>query len=49
MVVISDAHTTRDRPHLVTAAIVEHHSWVWRQLLNPGNPVILCTADTVPF
>jgi len=48
-VVISDAHTTRDRPHLAAPAIVEHHNWVWRQLLNPGNPVTLCTADAVPF
>lgn len=48
-VVISDAHTTRDRPHLAAPAIVEHHNWVWRQLLNPGNPVTLLTADAVPF
>lgn len=48
-VVISDAHTTRDRPHLAAPAIVEHHNWVWGQLLNPGNPVTLVTADAVTF
>lgn len=48
-VVILDAHTTRDRPHMAAPTIVEHHNWVWRQLINPGNPITLCTADAVPF
>lgn len=48
-VVISDAHTTRDRPHLAAPSIVEHHNWVWSQLINPGNAISLCTADAVTF
>ena len=48
-VVVSDAHTTRDRPHLPAAAIIEHHNWVWREFSNPGNSLTLCTADAVQF
>jgi nicotinamidase-related amidase len=38
VVVLSDAHTTADRPHLAAPAIVAHHNWVWT-----GLPV---TADS---
>ena len=26
---IADGHTTRDRPHLEAAAIIQHHNWMW--------------------
>ncbi|MES2951319.1 MAG: isochorismatase family protein [Pseudomonadota bacterium] len=42
-VVVSDAHTTRDRPHMKAPAIIEHHNWVWCELgtiqLIPSNGV----------
>ncbi len=42
-VVISDAHTTRDRPHLAAPKIIEHHNWVWSEFgairLAPGDGV----------
>lgn len=48
-VVITDAHTTRNRPHLKAPQIIEHHNWVWQEFSNPGNPIRLCTADAVEF
>lgn len=48
-VVASDAHTTRDRPHLGAGAIVEHHNWVWSEFANPGNEIRLCPSDAVQF
>ena len=33
--VASDAHTTRDRPHLAAPKIVEHHNYMWAELLLP--------------
>lgn len=43
---LSDAHTTRDRPHLDARAITAHHNWVWSGLANPGAPVrVLSTED----
>lgn len=48
-VVVSDAHTTRDRPHLAAQQIIEHHNWIWREFSNPGNPIKLCAAEAVRF
>ena len=33
--VASDAHTTRDRPHLDAQAIIAHHNYMWAGLLLP--------------
>jgi nicotinamidase-related amidase len=48
-VIVSDAHTTRHRPHLKAPQIIEHHNWVWREISNPGNPIRLCASDEVKF
>lgn len=32
-----DAHTTRDRAHLGAQKIIEHHNYMWANLLLPGN------------
>lgn len=39
VVVVSDCHTTADRPHLKAEQIIEHHNWVWRDLLVPNKQV----------
>lgn len=44
-VVISDAHTTRDRPHLGAAKIIEHHNWVWSEF----GAIRLMPSDAVDF
>ena len=43
--VVSDAHTTRDRPHMKAAQIIEHHNWVWSGLSSPGAALALCAAE----
>ena len=35
VVVPSDAHTTRDRPHLDACSIIAHHNYMWANLLLP--------------
>jgi len=35
VVVPSDAHTTRDRPHLDAGTIIAHHNYMWADLLLP--------------
>ncbi len=45
--VASDAHTTRDRPHLNAAAIILHHNYMWQHLIVPGNPVRVATAASL--
>jgi len=42
--VASDAHTTRDRPHLAAPMIVHHHNYMWQNLILPGNPVRVATT-----
>lgn len=42
--VVADGHTTADRSHLSAAAIIEHHNWMWRNLMMPGHPVRVMTA-----
>ena len=33
VVVVADAHTASDRPHLGAERVIEHHQWVWDNLL----------------
>jgi nicotinamidase-related amidase len=35
VVVPSDGHTTRDRPHLDAQSIIAHHNYMWADLLLP--------------
>jgi nicotinamidase-related amidase len=37
--VVSDLHTTQQRPHLAPEQIVAHHNWVWASSSMSGNPV----------
>ncbi|MBL4594331.1 MAG: isochorismatase family protein [Flavobacteriales bacterium] len=39
VVVASDCHTVSNRPHLRADKIIEHHNWVWRNLITSGNSV----------
>ena len=34
VVVVTDAHTLNDRPHLDAASVIDHHNWVWSQLIT---------------
>jgi nicotinamidase-related amidase len=44
-VVIADAHTTRQRPHLDAPTITKHHNWVWREM---GQISVIPTTQ-LPF
>ena len=34
VVVVSDAHTLNDRPHLDAVSVIRHHNWVWSRLIT---------------
>jgi len=34
VVVVTDAHTLNDRPHLDAASVIRHHHWVWSNLIT---------------
>jgi nicotinamidase-related amidase len=44
VVVVTDAHTVSDRPHLDAASVMRHHHWVWRNLITQ-KPVRLVRTD----
>ena len=38
--VASDAHTTRDRPHLSATGVIAHHNYVWADFILPRGRTI---------
>jgi nicotinamidase-related amidase len=43
VVVVADAHTLSDRPHLDAASVIRHHNWVWSGLIA-NRSIRLATA-----
>jgi len=37
VVVVTDAHTLNDRPHLDATSVIRHHHWVWSNLITPRS------------
>lgn len=48
VVVLSDAHTTADRPHM-TAAVIEHHNWVWADIAVPKGRTLTVQTTAQMF
>lgn len=44
VVVVSDAHTLSDRPHLDAARVIAHHHWVWSELITQRS-IRFATTD----
>ncbi|MDX9953109.1 MAG: cysteine hydrolase family protein [Anaerolineae bacterium] len=47
VVVVADAHTTKNRPHLDATAIIGHHNWMWENLILPRSEVKVLPATRV--
>jgi len=47
VIVVEDAHTTKDRPVLAAAHIMAHHQWVWSNLICPKGVSLLSAAEAV--
>ena len=45
VVVISDAHTLADRPHLDAPTIIRHHNWVWTHLITNRSIQVTSTRE----
>jgi nicotinamidase-related amidase len=41
LVVASDCHTLRHRPHLTAEQVIQHHNWVWANLYAPASIELL--------
>jgi nicotinamidase-related amidase len=44
VVVVSDGHTSSDRPHLDARALICHHNWIWSNLITHRS-IRLATAQ----
>ena len=40
LVVLSDAHTTSNRPHLDAQGIIAHHNWIWSNMAVPASSTL---------
>jgi nicotinamidase-related amidase len=47
VLVVADAHTTKDRPHLDAETIIKHHNWMWENLILPRSEVKVLPATRV--
>jgi nicotinamidase-related amidase len=47
VVVVSDAHTVSDRPHLDAATVIRHHHWVWSDLITNRSVRIVTTGQVL--
>ena len=45
--VAADGHTVSDRPHLPATKIIEHHHYVWSDLIAPGGPVTVASCEAL--
>jgi len=45
VVAVADCHTVSDRPHLRAGRVIDHHHWVWANLLAPHAVSILQEAE----
>ena len=45
VVAVADCHTVSDRPHLTADQVIDHHHWVWSNLIAPHPVRIVREAD----
>lgn len=43
--VISDGHTTADRPHLKAGKVIEHYNWMWNDLIPTKGKVQVMSSQ----
>jgi nicotinamidase-related amidase len=47
VVVVGDAHTLSDRPHLAAPDVIRHHNWVWSGLLTNRSIGVMTAAELI--
>jgi nicotinamidase-related amidase len=45
VVAVADGHTVSDRPDLSARQVIEHHHWIWRNLIAPHPVSVLREAE----
>jgi nicotinamidase-related amidase len=47
VVVVGDAHTLNDRPHLDAATAIRHHNWIWGGLITNRSIRVAPTTELI--
>jgi nicotinamidase-related amidase len=47
VLVVADAHTTANRPHVDALSLIRHHNWLWQDLIHPKVRVQVVAAHEV--
>ena len=45
VIAVADCHTVSDRPHLAADRVIDHHHWIWTNLISPHPVTILREAE----
>ncbi len=45
--VVSDGHTTGERPHLKAEKVIEHHNWVWQNMIPTKGEIKVKTLNEI--
>ncbi|WP_154647892.1 hypothetical protein [Pedobacter arcticus] len=45
MTVISDGHTTADRPSLTAKQVIAHYNWVWKEMTPARGQIEIITCN----
>ena len=45
--VVSDTHTTGDRPHLTADKVIEHYNWVWQNMIPTKGKILVKTFEQI--
>lgn len=45
--VVSDGHTTGERPHLTAKKVIEHYNWVWQNMIPTKGNIEVKTLEEI--
>jgi len=45
--VVSDGHTTGERPHLTAVQVIEHYNWVWQQMIPTKGKIVVQAFEEI--
>ena len=45
VIVISDGHTTTHRPHMDAELVIQHHNWLWENMIQTEGMINLVSFD----
>ena len=45
--VVSDGHTTGERPHLTAKKVIEHYNWVWQNMIPTKGKIEVKSFDEI--